>query len=222
VGPWRFIVEQARRISLLGLFFAFAATAAAVAEYFPPPFFVLAGRSDLIVVGTIVEVSRKTFTLRVEEVLAGSVRSKEIEVLRFQDWICSTRWKPYEAGQREVAFLYKLDRSEARKTGAKYGTMSAGDEGEWEIVDEEVSVQGFAIPGGREFNEGEHPGQWFPLDVVLDAIRRFRRCLSVVAGESVWTSQARLTCSARELSAYRSTSQVHEYLVSTALGGARW
>jgi hypothetical protein len=43
---------------------------------------VLAGMSDLIVVGTIVEVSPKTFTLKVEEVLAGDERSNEIEVLQ--------------------------------------------------------------------------------------------------------------------------------------------
>jgi hypothetical protein len=210
------------KAALIGVLLAFAVAAPAVAEYFPPPFYVLAGRSDLIVVGTIVKVSPQTFTLRVEEVLAGSNRSEEIEVLRFKDWTCSVRWKPYEAGQREVAFLYQLEKEDVHKTGAKYGTMSAGDEGEWEILGREVSAQGFQLPGGRDFNQGEHPGQWLPVDIVLDAVRRFRRCFSVVAGKSTWESKARLTCSATELAAYRSRSQVHAYLVSDALSGGLW
>lgn len=214
-------MAQTGKASLLALLAAFAAVTTAVADYSPPPFFVLAGRSDLIVVGTIVKVSPKTFTLRVEEVLAGSDRSKEIEVLKFEDWTCSVRWKPYKAGQREVAFFYELNGREAQKVGAKYRTMSAGDEGEWEIRGREISVQGFLIPGGRVFNQGEHPGQWLPSDIVLDAIRRFHRCFSVSAGENTWESKARLTCSAAELSIYRSRSPVHAYLASDALSGRR-
>jgi hypothetical protein len=215
-------MTKAVKAPLIGVLLAFAVAATAVAEYFPPPFYVLAGRSDLIVVGTIVKVSPKTFTLRAEEVLAGFDRSKEIEVLRFKDWTCSVRWKPYEVGQREVAFLYELEREEAHKTGAKYGTMSSGDEGEWEILGREISAQGFQLPGGREFNQGEQPGQWLPIDIVLDAVRRFRHCFSVVAGKSTWESKARLTCSAAELATYRSRSQVHAYLVSDALNGGQW
>lgn len=211
-------MTQGVKALALGVLLALAAAATAVAEYFPPPFFVLVGRSDLIVVGTIVKVSPETFTLRVEEVLAGFDRSKEIEVVRFEDWTCSVRWKPYEVGQREVAFLYELEEDEAHRTGAKYGTMSAGDEGEWEILGREISVQGFQVPGGRIFYQGEHPGQWLPLDLVLDAIRGFRRCFSVVEGSSQW-GKARLTCTATELSTYRSRSQVHAYLASDALNG---
>lgn len=215
-------MRQAVKALALFVLLAFAAASTAVAEYFPPPFFVLAGRSDLIVVGTIVKVSPKTFTLRVEEVLAGSDRSEEIEVIRFEDWTCSVRWKPYEVGQREVAFLYKLEEEEAHRTGATYGTMSGGDEGEWEILGREISVQGFQVPGGRDFYQGEHPGQWLQLNLVLDAIRRFRRCFSVVEGANEWESKARLNCSATELATYRSQSQVHAYLVLDALkGGVR-
>jgi hypothetical protein len=203
---------------MLDVLLVFAMAATAVADYSPPPFFVLAGSSDLIVVGTIVKVSPGTFTLRVEEVLAGFERSEEIEVVRFEDWICSVRWKPYEAGQREVAFLFKLEEDEARRTGAKYGTMSGGDEGEWEILGREISVQGFQAPGGRTLSQGEHPGQWLPADRVLDAIREFRRCFSVDEGPSRW-GKARLTCTATELSAYRSRSQIHAYLASDALNG---
>lgn len=212
-------MKQVVRIALLGLLLAVTAVATAVAEYLPPPFFVLAGSSDLIVVGTIVKVSPKTFTLRVEEVLSGSDRSKEIEVLRFEDWTCSVRWKPYEVGQREVAFLYELDEGKSRTRGAKYATMSSGDEGEWEILDRNISVQGFHVPGGHGFDQGEHPGQWLPLDIVLDAIRRFRHCFSVASGENRWASEARLLCSAAELAAYRSRSYIHAYLASDALGG---
>jgi len=214
-------MTQAVKASIFGLLLAFATVATAVAEYIAPSFVVLAGRSDLIVAGMIAKVSPKTFTLRVEEVLAGSERSKEIEVLRFEDWTCSFRWKPYEAGQREIAFLHKLSKKEARESGAKYGTMSAGDEGEWEIVGKEVSVQGFRVPGGREFDQGEHPGQWLPLDLVLDSIRRFRRCFSIVTDKDPWGSKILQSCSATELAEYRSRSYVHAYLVETALESGR-
>lgn len=189
---------------------------ATVAEgkYYPPEFFELAGLADVIVRGEIVKVNEKSFTLRVSEILAGREDATELDVLQFVDWTCSHRWKPYAVGQEEVAFLRRLDDKEMRETGANFALLSAGDEGEWEIVSSEISVQGFRIPGGRVDDQGEHPGQWLPLDVVLDAIRHYRRCFSVHGDGR--NREVRKLCATRELEQYQRRSTVHEYLVQTS------
>jgi len=183
-------------------------------KYYPPQFFELAGSADVIVRGVIVNVNETSFTLRVSEVLAGREDATELEVLRFVDWTCSHRWKPYAVGQEEVAFLQRLDDKEMRDTGAEFKLLSAGDEGEWEIVGSEVSAQGFRVPGGRIDDQGEHPGQWLPLGVVLDAIRDYRGCFSVHGHGRDW--EVRKLCAPRELEQYRRRSTIHEYLVQTS------
>jgi hypothetical protein len=189
---------------------------ATVAEgkYDPPEFFELAGLADVIVRGEIVKVNEKSFTLRVSETLAGREDATELDVLQFVDWTCAHRWKPYAVGQEEVAFLRRLDEKERRETGARFALLSSGDEGEWEIVGSEVSVQGFRVPGGRLDDQGEHPGQWLPLDVVLDAIRHYRSCFSVHGDYR--NREVRKLCATHELEQYRRRSTVHAYLVQTS------
>lgn len=185
----------------------------AEAKYSPPQFFELVGLADVIVRGEIVNVNEQSFTLRVDEILAGHEDAKEVDVLQFVDWTCSHRWKPYAVGQEEVAFLRRLDDKEMRETGANFALLSAGDEAEWEIVGSEISVQGFRVPGGRVDDQGEHPGQWLPLDIVLDAIRHYRSCFSVQGGRN---QEVRKLCATRDLEQYRRRSMVHDYLVQAS------
>ena len=195
------------------------AGAAASAKYAPPRFFELAGASDAVVLGEITRVRPKTFTLRVDDTIAGGVEGSHIEVVRFENWTCSHRWKPYKVGQREIAFLYELDAKDARETGATHGLMSAGDEGEWEIRGEQVSAQGFRVPGAPVHDDGEHEGQWLRLDDVVDAIRRYRACFSVsrrVAARP-WAVAIISACDAPALAAYRQRSFVHDYLAQTSV-----
>src|SRR5262245_8547156 len=115
-------------------------------KYGPPPFHVLAGAADLVVVGTIVGLSDSTFTLRIEETLAGSWSSRDVTALKHTDWTCSYRWKPYQLGQREIAFLTRVQPEEGHAAAATFRPMSDGDEGEGEIVGDRGSVQGFRRP----------------------------------------------------------------------------
>jgi len=69
----------------------------------------------VVVLGDIVNVDEKSFTLLVREILAGSEAATELEVVRFIDWTCSHRWKPYAVGQGEIAFLHRLDERRSRR-----------------------------------------------------------------------------------------------------------
>jgi hypothetical protein len=120
----------------------------AEARYMPPSFRDLAGASDVVVLGPIVKVDSKTFTLRVDEVHSGSAPGPELVIARFRNWPCSRRWKPDAVEQREVCFLHALSTEGARATGARYSLRSAGAEDEWEVEGDRVSVQGFRVPGG--------------------------------------------------------------------------
>lgn len=103
----------------------------AQAKYIPRCFFDMVGTSDLIVAGTIVELSDDTFTLRVDRHLSGNSMAERVEVYQFQDWACAWRWGPYEVGQRMVAFLELAEESNAGRR--VYHVVGAGCEGEFPI-----------------------------------------------------------------------------------------
>lgn len=196
-------------------------TQSALAKYVPPQFFVLAGQSDAVVLGEITAVGDTTFALRPDEVLAGNAIGSSLMIVQFENWTCSHRWKPYAVGQREVAFLYELPPDRAHATGARYGLQSAGDEGEWEIRGDRISVQGYRVPGGIEFDDGEHPGQWLPLRAVLDALRTYRQCFSVSPHPLRYRWPiVRVLCDKPALDDFRARSSFHEYLTSTSLDAA--
>ncbi len=210
------------RLAVLTMSLA-AIASVALAKYVPPRFHDLAGVSDAVVLGTIVKVDAETFTLRPEAVVSGSVDPGDLVILRFQNWTCSHRWKPYAVGQREIAFLQALPANDRLRRQAGYRLRSSGDEAEWEISADRVSVQGFRVPGGVVHDEGEHPGQWLPLDNVLDALRSYRSCFSVrhdPAGKP-WELEVQLVCDAASLQAFRRRSVVHEYLATTSLEASR-
>ena len=48
--------------------------------------------ADVILEGEIVALTSTTFTLRVDRVVAGEWHFPVAEILRFQDWTCSSRW----------------------------------------------------------------------------------------------------------------------------------
>ena len=210
------------RVALLATIIL-ATAALALAKYVPPRFHDLAGLSDAVVLGTIARVDAETFTLRPEEVLSGAVAPGDLVILRFENWTCSHRWKPYAVGQREIAFLQTLSIDDRRRSHAAYRLRSSGDEAEWEIAAGKVSVQGFRVPGGVVHDEGEHPGQWLPLDDVLDALRTYRRCFSVrhdPAGKP-WELEVDVLCDAAALQTFRRRSTVHEYLAARSLEASR-
>ena len=86
--------------TLVVLITSFAATGTCRALYIPVPLFDMVGSSDLVLVGTISEVRKSTFVLKVETVVAGEYGSKTIKIERFRNWTCASRWTAYAPGQR--------------------------------------------------------------------------------------------------------------------------
>ena len=121
--------------------------AGAAADYSPPALSDLVLASDAIVVGEIVALGPDTFTLEVDEVVAGNVASRRIEVQRFEDWTCAARWAAYAIGQRALLFL--------NADGARWQIRSAGGEGEMPLVGDRVHVPSYydalAPSGGNAY-----------------------------------------------------------------------
>lgn len=190
------------------------------AKYVPPKFFELAGASDLIVTGKIIELRENTFLLLIEKIVAGEYLGKTIEITKFQDWPCASRWKPYAINQREIAFLWRVPDKNKDEYPAPLALLSAGAEGEWEIIGKSVYSLGFRVPGFDASEETEHPGQELNIDVLMDAIKGFRKCFSVIYktdSEDPWNPMIGVKCSGEEILAYKDKSVVHQYLAETAL-----
>jgi hypothetical protein len=181
----------------------------ASARYLPPTLQVLAGASDFIVIGAIVQLDAETFELRADEVLAGEAPPGKLIVQRFEDWACASRWKPYAVGQRVIAFL----RRPAEK--GPFTLMSAGSEAEWEIQDAIVNSPGYAITGYSQ-NKPEEYWQRLPLADVRDAFRRYRTCFSVSQSLQRGTA-VRRHCEDAALLLYRGRSTLHAFLTQTSL-----
>lgn len=115
-------------------------------DYLPAQDFELALQADLVVEGTIAAVGARpegapeetvpTFTLRVDEVVAGTCEARTLVVEQFEDWMCAQRWAPYRAGQRGVFHMrYRRDARGKVVDDAPLSVMGAGNEGECPILD---------------------------------------------------------------------------------------
>jgi hypothetical protein len=181
------------------------------ADYLPPTLLQLVAGSDLIVLGRIVAVDQSTFTLSVEEALVGTATDSLVEVSRFQDWACSTRWQPYAVGQREIAFL-------CRK-GTGYRTNSPGAEGEWQITGNRVTCAYYAPPGIQS------PANVLPLKSVTPALKDFGACVRIdskpprVEGGLPLPPEYRRIIEVcdywEQILALATRSEMHKYLVET-------
>lgn len=199
----------ARRLVTLLVFFLMASRLDA--KYLPPPLFDLLGGSDLVAVGTISEVRHRTFVLELETVAAGDTQRTSAVIRKYEDWVCSSRWLPYRAGQRVVVFA-----ETAEATRDDFTLRSAGAEGEFPIVDGAVMVHGYRLEGLPEANLKGLPAHAVPLDTFLDAVRGLQRCFLVEWDSNHWPS-ARQICPETELIEFREASALHRYLAKTAL-----
>jgi hypothetical protein len=77
----------------------------AAARYTPPTFAELVFESPVVVVGRIETLREGDYDLRVEQAIAGAQGAETLRVRRFENWTCGRRARPYEEGQRFVAFL---------------------------------------------------------------------------------------------------------------------
>ena len=106
------------------------------AEYRSLQLFEMIIKAEKIVYGTVVELDSSYFTLKIE----GSLTSDSgiLKVERFSDWACAERWGEYAVGQRLLLFLTNWE--------GKLLTMSAGNEGELPIYDNDVFINSLSLP----------------------------------------------------------------------------
>ena len=146
--------------------------------------------ADLVVDGVIVDVSEETFTAEVQQVVLGKDPGRRIEVRRFKNWTCASRWADYAADQRVLLFLAD------DHMGPPFRILSGGGEGEMPIL-RSSSLEAVAKPGDPiliedhvvcrcflmrdramtqvEAHGGVIAGIPLRLADLIDAIRRYRQ-----------------------------------------------
>jgi hypothetical protein len=156
--------------------------------------------SELTVHGTIVEVKKKTFVLKVETILKGELKPadkkrKQLEVRRFQDWACASRWEEYKVGQEVLLFL-----AVNKRLGPMPGILSGGGEGEMPVVSPvgHEATDKWVVLRGRETKEAGVAKRWEPkgqernctageLAATLKDLQEFHACFQSKVNSSKGT-----------------------------------
>jgi len=134
--------------------------------------------AEAIALGEIVEVRESTYRFRADEVFrtptAPFLRVGDvIEVSRFQNWRCASRWTPYRKGQRSILFVSSSE--SASKKAPRWRALGAANEGELPVETERVFVgaqgDGSLIDETHEVYGASYPSRVFPLSTVLTALR---------------------------------------------------
>jgi len=99
-------------------------------KYVADPLWHMALSADKIVYGEITELRENDYTLKIESSLTGD--SGTINIQRFQNWTCASRWAPYKKGQKVAVFT-------ENRNGTNH-IISGGGEGEMEVKNDSVSI----------------------------------------------------------------------------------
>lgn len=199
-----------------------AVAPAPVARYSPLDPAELILQADLIVAGTITSVDA-TFTIRVDEVIAGKADEAELEVLRFEDWMCAQRYAPYEPGQRAI-FHLQFQRGDTGTVFRDYPlqVMGAGNEGESPLHGTMSFHRAHSFKGDtrerHQIGKHEFVGLAVPEAEYTQAARALLRCYT-------WTRKPggrffhlgvglKQTCSDAALETYRTSSKTAGQLLS--------
>ena len=203
-----------RPVLLLTLLGTMLLGASPALKYRPFSFHDMVIKTDLAVLGKIVEVGEQTFIVQVEIVLAGELpteaeATRQLEVIRFGNWACASRWAEYAVGQEVVLFL-------AKRTGETggYWIMSGGGEGEMPILESEdedghtvksVVVRGrdtmrIGELGAHRVLGGRAYGVATELNDFVTAVRGLHECYAFAPDPS----------STERRKAWNATKRVHE------------
>jgi len=180
-------MQLIRPLLVLALTAAAAFASAPVPKYIPLQFSEMAMTADLIVHGEITVLTKDSFTLEIEELIHGQLSSdaaktKRIDVKRFQNWVCASRWHEYAPGQKVLLFL------RAPKADSKlFQIMSAGGEGEMFVTPGATSPTGKSLKDQRVVSVR---GQGIES---LDQVKNIRMGLIAQASQPGQLSQARLS-----------------------------
>jgi hypothetical protein len=191
---------------ILSLLFLSVIVNSARADYEALEIKYMAVAADLIVSGEIASVKVSTFIFKIQEHIAGKPDTvKYIEVEKFENWTCASRYSPYQAGQKALLFLKKSKNN-------KWYTMSAGNEGEARIEGNNVFVwESWKYTGAPALPAREY-GTGFSLKDMIAAIKDFRSCHKTIPGD--YHSVDR-TCSSAQAAAYIKRSEAHRFLFSS-------
>ncbi len=206
---------------------------AAWGDYDPTSLVDLAGASDVIAAGKIVEVGKNTFMLQLDEVFAGKVAPGDrLEIRKFDDWTCASRWGDYQVKERLFVFL-----TVAEVDGEKeFQIRGAGDEGELPIVDREVYVTPYRkeqLGHSVEYGTAKGGRQRFvkiPYDSFRDSIKGFRKCFEIEASHELLGngelparfSSIKQLCKDGEVAAFSGASDLNHQLIDELQGQYRW
>ncbi len=144
-----------RTLSILVLL-SLGLSASSTPRYTPLTLAHMAMGSGLTVHGTIVEVRAATFVLQVDSVIKGELapaarKSKRMEVARFRNWACASRWTEYKAGQEVLLFL-----NANGVTGLSPEILSGGGEGEMPVLsvaDKDQETSKWVVLRGLEVHD---------------------------------------------------------------------
>ena len=192
--------------------------------------------SELVVVGKIEKVSGLNFIFKIDQVAKGKWEKHTIEVQKFSDWTCASRYSKYEKGQKAVLFLCK----ETRKGKKVWRAMGAGNEGEWELSKGKLIDRTWT--GRKIFGSGisgKIRGLFFwwkywrgadntvldriisdryDKDAFLEAVRNYQECFKVtVSQDNYWIRQVFIVCSDASLKTYRNKSDIHRMITDQFL-----
>ena len=145
----------------------------------------LLAKSDLVVSGTITKVDAKNFQFKLTEIIVGKCDVKSIEVKRFVNWPCASRWTEYKSGQKLLLCL-SVKRDSSGKAQS-YTIRSAGGEGEMPIVDEQVYVRTHSqvkLRAERKMHSDIYGAKLTATEVPLTDIKRFTRLLRKKRGRA--------------------------------------
>ena len=192
-------------VLLLGV--AFARPTAAHADYDPPALHQLFVKAEVLARGRIVELSRATYLLEVDECLLGDInRGKRIELARFQDWPCAQRMTPYRVGQNVLVF--------AESHGGKLRPIGAGNEGEFLLAGETLYCRYANLLENAE-PDPQYGAYTYPYDAMRALLLGYRKCFEFVPGTGPdRPGRIRPLVGNPSLMAFSRKSTVHASLVS--------
>lgn len=190
-------------------------------KYIPTPLIELVGKAELIVYGTIKKVGKEQFKFNIHETLYGEdyifPKGEIIEVIKFKNWTCASRWTEYKNDQELVLFLYQNGEGK----NITWRILGGGDEGENFIQYGMVLFDSRGIPMTNSDSLEEDLKYKFKKIDFFNAIKDYREVFSVntVTSPDGYRSSKSigLIVDNKGLKKYKSISPAHKYLAEESI-----
>ena len=195
--------------------------AIAMIDVLPIPLPRLIHMADLVIIGTITEVSEINLSLHIEDTLIGTYDSKTIQIEQFIPTVFDgPRPSPYLKDQK---FVYFLAKSIQKNEESKWIVIGLGGEGEMPAQGSYVYFEGSNVDG-LERNSYDVHGvkrnlQRFNLNEFIHAVKNYPHCFSWTLNEENKKKRwiPAIHCSDTTLKSYKAKSWIHGYLVQKTM-----